>query len=68
MKRVANLRQFPTPIIRPMGRLPRQPYLAATIRYRERFSLVRLTIEGIAAKEKLNAKYLGSLWKTLDGQ
>ena len=45
------------------GRLPVAPYLAATIRHRDALTAGKL--QEIAAKEKLNANYLGILWATL---
>jgi len=47
------------------GRLPLEPYLRATLRYREALTSGQMTVEGVAAREKLNAKYLGILWQTL---
>jgi len=47
----------------PDGRLSVAPYILATIRNRE--ALVAGKLDEVAAKEKLNAKYLGILWKTL---
>jgi hypothetical protein len=46
------------------GKLPVQPYLAATVRHRD--ALARGEIAKVAASEKLNAKYLGSLWAALN--
>jgi len=45
------------------GRLSVAPYLLATIRNREALQAGKL--DEVAAKEKLNAKYLGILWATL---
>ena len=47
------------------GKLPLAPYVMATVRHREVLSANKLTIDEVAAKEKLNPKYLGLLWKTL---
>jgi hypothetical protein len=47
------------------GKLPLKPYLSATIRRRDELAAGKL--EGVAASEKLNAKYLGILWATLSG-
>ncbi|MCE9532779.1 MAG: DUF1587 domain-containing protein, partial [Planctomycetes bacterium] len=47
------------------GRLPLQPYLAATVRHRDALTAKKITVDEVAAKEKLNAKYLGVLWQTL---
>jgi hypothetical protein len=49
----------------PDGKLNLQPYLAATVRHRDALVSGQATLEGIAAKEKLNAKYLSVLWKSL---
>jgi hypothetical protein len=47
------------------GRLPVQPYLTATVRHRDALASGKETIEAVAAQEKLNARYLGVLWRTL---
>jgi len=47
------------------GRLPLQPYLQATIRHRQDLVSGRVTLAAVAQKEKLNAKYLQILWRTL---
>jgi hypothetical protein len=47
------------------GRLPLRPYLAATVRHRDALAAGRTTPEEVAAKERLNAKYLGVLWRAL---
>src|SRR5262249_44391181 len=47
------------------GRLPLQPYLLATVRHRDDLTSGKVSIEVVAEKEKLNAKYLGVLWRTL---
>ena len=47
----------------PDGRLPLAPYLTATVRHRD--ALAAGKVEDVAAKEKLNAKYLGVLWRAL---
>ncbi len=64
---LANLRQFYAKYTSD-GNLPLQPYLAATIRYREALLMGKTTIQAVAEKEKLNAKYLGVLWETLTGK
>lgn len=48
------------------GKLPVQPYLAAVVRNRDALIAGKTTLEDVAAKEKLNAKYLGVLWATLN--
>lgn len=46
------------------GKLPLQPYLLATVRHRD--SLTQGKLADVAVKERLNAKYLGVLWETLN--
>jgi mono/diheme cytochrome c family protein len=65
---MASIREFYAPFAPEDGRLPLQPYLAATIRYRETLASGLITPQAVADKEKLNAKYLGTLWQTLAGQ
>src|SRR5262249_7614514 len=47
------------------GGLPLPPYLMATVRHRDDLASGKITLEAVAAKEKLNAKYLGVLWRAL---
>ena len=47
------------------GRLPLGPYLSATVRHRDRLLSGTVTIEAVAAQEKLNRKYLAALWQAL---
>jgi hypothetical protein len=47
------------------GRLPLFPYLQATTRHREVLLSGKLTLAEVAAKEKVNQKYLRILWQTL---
>jgi hypothetical protein len=47
------------------GRLPLAPYLTATVRHRDELTSGKMTIGAVAAKERLNAKYLGILWRAL---
>jgi hypothetical protein len=47
------------------GRLPVQPYLLATVRYRDALLSGKIPVADVAVKEKLNPKYLGVLWQTL---
>ena len=61
---LARLRQFYA-VYTADGRLPLQPYLTATVRHRAALAAGSMTLEDVAAKEKLNAKYLGVLWQTL---
>ena len=49
-----------------MARAPAfQPYLLATVRHRDELAAGRF--DTIAAREKLNAGYLRTLWQTLSG-
>ena len=41
------------------------PYLAATVAHRDRLLAGDITLDAVAAREKLNAKYLGILWRTM---
>ena len=59
---VARLRALYAPYA-PEGRLPVQPYLAATVRHRDLLAAGQFA--EVAAKEKLNAKYLAALWVAL---
>jgi Protein of unknown function (DUF1592)/Protein of unknown function (DUF1588)/Protein of unknown function (DUF1587)/Protein of unknown function (DUF1585)/Protein of unknown function (DUF1595)/Planctomycete cytochrome C len=61
----AKLRQFYNAIITGDGRLPVQPYLAATVRHRADLFAGKLMLDEVAAREKLNAKYFGVLWRAL---
>ena len=61
----ARLRQFYAAYASGDGRLPVQPYLAATVRHREALTSAKTTVEEVARKEKLNPKYLGALWHIL---
>ena len=47
------------------GRIPLESYLAATLAYRER-TKPEQTLEQIAAERNLSAKYLKTLWNTLN--
>jgi mono/diheme cytochrome c family protein len=49
------------------GRLPLEKYLAATIVERERLTAGATTIARAAQEHGLNAKYLGMLWRSLNG-
>lgn len=61
----AKLRAFYAPLAPPDGKLPLQPYLSAAVRHRDALLAGKATVAEVAAKEKLNAKYLGSLWQAL---
>jgi hypothetical protein len=50
------------------GRLPVQPYLLATVRYRERLLDGTTTLEKVAAGERLHLKYLRILWQAMTDQ
>ena len=60
-----KLRQFYNAIINPEGRLVVQPYLAASIRHRDALLASKVTLDAVAAREKLNAKYFSALWQAL---
>ncbi|HEX2476119.1 MAG TPA: DUF1592 domain-containing protein [Lacipirellulaceae bacterium] len=49
------------------GRLPVEKYLAATLIEREALAAGRKTVEAAAMEHGLNAKYLGILWASLNG-
>jgi hypothetical protein len=61
---LANLRRFYARYS-PDGKLPLVPYLAATLRHREAIAAGKLAPEAAALQEKLNPKYLRSLWDAL---
>jgi hypothetical protein len=47
------------------GALPLKKYVPATIRYRDQLTAGKITLESVAAREELNAKYLRILWQAL---
>jgi hypothetical protein len=49
------------------GRLPVEKYLAATLEEREALTSGTKTVESVATEHGLNAKYLGILWASLNG-
>jgi len=61
---IARLRKFYAGYTRD-GRLSVQPYLVATVRYREALAAGKITFGEVAAKEKVNPKYLRVLWQNL---
>jgi hypothetical protein len=61
----ARLRQFYAGQVGGEGRLNFQPYLGATVRHRDALFAGTTTLEAVAAKEKLNPKYLAALWQAL---
>ena len=61
---LARLREFYRPFTAD-GRLPLQPYLAATVRHRDALLAGRTTPTAVAEREKLNPKYFGILWQAL---
>jgi hypothetical protein len=63
----ARLREFLAAYTAADGKLPFQPFVMATVRYRADISAGKLTLGQLAAKEKLNAKYLAILWTALNG-
>ena len=60
----AKLRKFYGGLAAADGKLTVQPYLQATLRHKDLLAAGKF--EEAAAKEKLNAKYLGILWRTLN--
>lgn len=50
------------------GRLPLEPYLAATLEERDALTKGTKTVASVAAARQLNAKYLGILWSSLTSQ
>jgi hypothetical protein len=61
----ARLRAFYAALAPADGHLDFAPYLAATVRYRADLESGKRSVEAVATAEKLNAKYLGTLWQTL---
>src|SRR6185436_4991409 len=61
----ARLRRFYAEVASGDGKLSVQPYLAAAVRHRDALLAGKATTAEVAAKEKLNAKYLGELWRAL---
>jgi hypothetical protein len=59
----ARLRAFYAAVAPADGRLPVTPYLLATVRHRDALAAGKLA--EVAKREKLSAKYLGILWRTL---
>jgi hypothetical protein len=49
------------------GSIPLTPYVSATIRHRDTLRTGQMTPAQVAHAEKLNAKYLGMLWQSLNG-
>ncbi len=62
---LARLRAFFAQFVEPDGKLPVQKYLAATVRHRDALLSGTATLAEIAAREKLNAQYLTTLWRAL---
>jgi hypothetical protein len=61
---VARLRKFYAEYTSD-GRLMFQPYLLAIVRHREALTAGKITLAEVAAREKVNPKYLSVLWQTL---
>jgi hypothetical protein len=61
----ARLRAFYADNAPSEGKLPVATYLAATVRNRAALMSGSVTVDAVATKEQLNAKYLGILWRTL---
>jgi hypothetical protein len=64
---VAKLRHFYAQFTAD-GKLPLQPYLAATLRRRDALLSGKITIDDVAGQEKLNPKFLRHLWNTLTAE
>src|SRR5262249_30169987 len=62
---IARLREFYKAYAPADGRLPLQPYLTATVRHRDALLAGKMTIDEVAAKEKVNPRYLAALWRAL---
>jgi hypothetical protein len=62
---MARLREFLAAYTAADGKLPFEPYLMASVRYRADIAAGKLTLGQLATKEKLNPKYLAILWRTL---
>ncbi len=62
---MAHIRRFYADFTGDDGRLPLQPYLAATVRHRDALLSGKTSLDAVAEKEKLNRKYLVILWQTL---
>ncbi len=50
------------------GRLPLEPYFAATLAERDALASGGKSVAAVARERKLNAKYLGLLWAALNGK
>ncbi|MFO0797850.1 MAG: DUF1592 domain-containing protein [Gemmataceae bacterium] len=61
----AALRRFYAGVAPPDGKLNPTPYLAASVKHRDRLLAGTTTVEAVAAAEKLNAKYLAALVRAL---
>lgn len=64
---IAAIRAFHARFANPAGELVVEPYIAATLRHRERLRADDKAIDDIAKAEKLNRRYLATLWKALNG-
>ncbi len=61
----ATLRRFYAGVAPPEGKLNPAPYLAASVKHREKLLSGAATPEAVAAAEKLNPKYLSALVRVL---
>jgi hypothetical protein len=61
----AKLRAFYRAYASPDGRLAVLPYLAAAVRHRDGLLRGTTTVGDVAAREKLNPRYLAALWRAL---
>jgi hypothetical protein len=62
---VAELRSFYAPYSGD-GKLPLEPYLSATVRHRDALAAGTITLNAVAAQEKLHPKYSSILWQVLN--
>ncbi|QDU23103.1 DUF1592 domain-containing protein [Urbifossiella limnaea] len=61
----AALRRFYAGVAPPGGKLNPTPYLAASVKHRDKLLAGTTTVEAVAAAEKLNPKYLAALVRAL---
>ncbi|MFO0927604.1 MAG: DUF1587 domain-containing protein [Gemmataceae bacterium] len=64
----AKLRAFYARHVGGEGRLPVEPYLTAAVHHRDALLSGKVTTKDVAAKERLNAKYLDVLWQALSSE
>jgi hypothetical protein len=61
----ARLKRFYAEVAPPDGKLHVQPYLHATVKYRDELLSGKTTLAKVATTEKLNSRYLTAIWQTL---